>query len=117
MPKSAPSAPEMKILEPLITQSSPSRRRAVWIARAGSQPPDGSVSAEEAVLLAAQHRVEVALLLLLGRLVELGQSGIAEDAVAGCVEAGAVLRISSAISVRVTRSISGPPKSTGMSRL
>ncbi len=44
MPKSAPSAPEMKIFEPLMIQSSPSRSALVRMARAGSDPPEGSVS-------------------------------------------------------------------------
>ena len=43
MPKSATSAPEMKIFEPLMIQSSPSRTAFVRIARAGSEPPEGSV--------------------------------------------------------------------------
>ncbi len=51
----------------------------------------GLGEAEEGFLLAAQHRVEVGLLLLGRRLVELGEAGGAEDAVAGHVEAGAML--------------------------
>src|SRR5690606_18768872 len=51
----------------------------------------GLGQAEEALLLTAQHRVEIALLLLLGGLEELRQPGTAEHAVTGRVEAGAVL--------------------------
>ena len=43
-PKSALSAPEMNTLEPLMTQSLPSLTARVRMARAGSLPPDGSVS-------------------------------------------------------------------------
>ena len=90
-PKCAWSAPEMKILEPLMTQPLVLGSARVWMARAGSLPPDGSVRPKKRLLLAAQHRIEVALLLVLVGLVELGQAGAAEDAVAGHVEAGAVL--------------------------
>ena len=48
--------------------------------------------AEEAALLAAQHREEVALLLVLVGLEELRQARAAERAVAGRVEPGAMLR-------------------------
>ena len=51
----------------------------------------GLGEAEEAALLAAQHREEVALLLVLVGLVELRQAGAAERAEAGRVEPGAVL--------------------------
>ena len=85
------SAPEMNTLEPLMIQSLPSLHgaradgaRGIAAARRLGEP-------EEAALLAAQHRMQVALLLLLGGLVELGEARRAEHAVAGRVEAGAML--------------------------
>ena len=47
IPKSARSAPLMNCLVPLRIQSSPSRRAVVWIAPAGSLPPEGSVNAKK----------------------------------------------------------------------
>ena len=91
-PYCALSAPEMNVFSPLRIQSSPRAHRggadgARRIAAAG-----GLGEAEEAALLAAQRRVEVALLLIVVGLVELGEAGAAEDAVAGRVESRAVLR-------------------------
>ena len=82
----------MKILPPLMTQSSPSRTARVRIARAGSLPPDGSVSAKKPLLLAAQRRIQIAFLLIVVGLEQLRETGTAEHAVAWRVEAGAMLR-------------------------
>ena len=43
MPYCARSAPEMKSLAPFSTQPLSLRSALVWMARAGSLPPDGSV--------------------------------------------------------------------------
>jgi hypothetical protein len=45
-PQGASCAREMKTLRPLRTQRSPRRSARVWMAPAGSEPPDGSVIAQ-----------------------------------------------------------------------
>ena len=60
-PKSALSAPEMNTLEPLMTQSLPSFTARVLIAQDGCRRRLGR---REKSALRAQHRVQVALLLL-----------------------------------------------------
>src|SRR5262249_42226782 len=52
----------------------------------------GLRQSEEAALLSPQHRMQIPLLLLLGRLKQLGQPGRAKHAIAGSIEAGAMLR-------------------------
>ena len=55
----------MKVLEPLRTQSSPSRTAVVFSA-ARSEPPDGSVIAIAVTSSPVAHAGQPALLLLLG---------------------------------------------------
>ena len=47
MPHGASCAREMKTLRPLSTQRSPRCSARVWIAPAGSEPPEGSVMAKK----------------------------------------------------------------------
>ena len=46
MPHFAPSMFEMKTLRPFSTHVSPRRSARVWMAPAGSEPPEGSVMAK-----------------------------------------------------------------------
>ena len=75
-----------------MIQSPPSLHGARADGARGVAAAGGLGEAEEAALLAAQHGMQVALLLLLVRLEELGEARRAEHAVAGHVEAGAMLR-------------------------
>src|SRR6202022_1568164 len=50
MPHGASCAREMKTFRPLSTHLSPRRSARVWIAPAGSEPPDGSVIAKKVSL-------------------------------------------------------------------
>jgi hypothetical protein len=70
----------MNIFEPLMIQSSPERTARVRIARAGSLPPDGSVSAKKP-FFAAQHRHQITLLLVVVGLEQLREARAAEYAI------------------------------------
>lgn len=70
----------MKVFEPLMIQSSPSRTAVVFSA-ARSEPPEGSVIAMAQIFSPARHCGQPALLLLIGAQVDdVGRADIGVDA-------------------------------------
>ncbi len=91
-PKCARSAPEMKIFDPLMIQSSPSRTARVRIARAGSLPPDGSVRPKKPRFSPRSIGSQITRLLVVVGFEQLREAGAAEHAITRRVQPGAMLR-------------------------